>query len=216
MRVFSVLSLSCALSLLPLCGFAAGPERISEPYAPQEEITIEDLLQTADSQVKLPDGTVLSYKRPVHLAESFIQSDTLTAATYNGVSNRVQIVINVIRDNRLTAAFGDFQSFKDYVLAPFSDKEHLIYGEYDILQQQESPDFVLALEGFLKKPEDNILPDMYNLMYQRSGFDGTYLWRATCQAQGQQHQQQETKALYKEISPLCHAVVDSVKLQPAQ
>lgn len=198
-------------AVLSLCLTLPAAAQAADP----EELTLEDLLTTRSTSLSVPHLPFkILYQKPSALHESVIASDQLLAVSYSGVGNRLQINITLNTNPSLTSLLSSFADFRNYVLQPFGDKEKLLYGEYEIVEENDSPgSFVLTTDGYLKKPDDGILPAMYNLIYQSTRFDGQAVLSAQCQIQGAPEQQLESRALYKELRPLCEEVVKSVRLE---
>lgn len=199
---------AAALFLAPALATAA-------PAEAPEELTLEELLATRSTAVSVPHLPYeILYQKPAALHESVIASDKVLAVSYNGVSGRLQINITLNTDPQLTALLPAWEDFKNYVLQPFNDREKLLFGEYEIVEENDSPgNFVLTTDGYMKKPEDGILPAMYNYIYQSTRSDSRVVLSAQCQILGAPEQQLESRALYQEIKPLCESVVRSIRLE---
>lgn len=186
----------------------------AESAAP-EEVTLADLVKTENASFTLAHlPYILHYQKPAALHETVIASDKVLSLNYSGLNNRLLVTVSMNADPELASLFTDYSAFKDYALKPFSDKEKLMYGEYQITNEKSAEgDYSISFEGYLKKPEDGILPAMYNFMVQRLNFEDGALVSAQCQIQGAPEQQLESKALYNELRPLCEAVISELYLE---
>ena len=72
-------------------------------------------------------------------------------------------VYNIKLNDKELNYLKDEKHFKDSILKPFSDKENLLYGQYELINEKYSDNhYSIILTGFLKKPEDGYLPDTEN------------------------------------------------------
>lgn len=180
-----------------------------------EEISLNELNMLENTVFSLHNSHwLLQYKKPTSLHESVIASDKTLAVSYNGLNNRIQIVITLLADPEFNQTIQDYQTFKHFVLRPFRDKENMMYGQYRILEEENTPkNFVLTLTGYLKKQADGILPEMYNVLYEKVINQGEVSARMLCQIQGSQAQQRESQHLFNKIEPLCRNIAQSIKLE---
>lgn len=173
--------------------------------------TLSDLKLEPTSFV-IPDSKVrISYLRPADLHESLILGQDVLTVSYSDDLGLTLISLNktVIDKERYEELLtGDH--FLQAVDSAFHDRETMLYGEYEITEQG-GHDY--TLKGFLKKQEDQYLPDQHNLLYQRSLLKDGSSYRFTCQAQGTQAQIGQTKMIFGLIAPKCEAILQSLKIE---
>ncbi|MBO8414996.1 MAG: hypothetical protein IAB19_01275 [Proteobacteria bacterium] len=207
LKAFTTALLLCTAALMP--ALAAGAD--TEP----EEVSLKDLIKTESASFTLAHlPYILHYQKPAALHETVIASDKVLSLSYSGLNNRLLVTVSMNADPSLASLFTDYSAFKDYALKPFSDKEKLMYGEYELTDEQTAAGrWSISFYGYLKKPEDGILPAMYNFLEQRLNFEDGTLVSAQCQIQGAPEQQLESRALFKELRPLCEAVISDLSLE---
>lgn len=168
-----------------------------------------------ETSYKMPSGHTLEYLRPEGFHETVIAADQITAVSYTDESGRVLITITEnLLDDKAFAELMSGENFKNGELAKFSDKEHLLWGQYEILEDAKTESSAsLALKGFLKKPEDAYLPDQHNFLYQRSILEPGVLVKVTCQVQGSQAMAVSSKMLFEVIEDKFAEIASSLKLK---
>lgn len=201
-----------ALSLI-LVPVALPP--LSEAYAAETKI---DALTLKESAFTLPEsGTVVRFKHPASFHESVVTGGTITSVSYSDPNQRIAVTLQENRlDPETYAALQEGEIFFEGVVAPFSDKEHLLWGEYEILDKADTATLKsLTLKGFLKKPEDAFLPDQHNYFLQKALLTHGTSLRFTCQVQGRQAEVASTRELFELLTPLCTEIVNSLSVSRA-
>ena len=221
MTFFSVksktyLKLLSALTLAFACHNMAQAQETSATEAPVYRV--QDLMATTPTSFSHPDIPLgVHFLKPQAFAESVIASPTRLIISYLGLNNRVQLQVSLIAEPTLSAQTTTFEDFKHFVFARFHDKEQQLFGEYQISHEASSAEqFDLSFTAYLKKAADGILPEMYNFIAERDIKQGEVIAQGSCQILGSQAQQRESAALFKELSPLCTAFTQSLRLEPLE
>ena len=162
----------------------------------------------------MPSGQKLAYLYPKDFHETVIATDAISTISYSEISGRIliSIVENKLTSQEFASLLKD-ETFYQGELEKFGDKEHLLWGEYEILNyQKDSQSADLLLKGFLKKPADGFLPDQHNFFYQRSILKNNTLVKMTCQVQGSQAQAAESQMLFNIVEDKFSQMANSLDL----
>lgn len=160
------------------------------------------------------DYTV-SFNCPQEFKESVFKHDNMLSVILGSENNRLTISYTNIKLNKEELNYlKDKTHFKDNILRPFSDKENLLYGQYELINEKFSEDhYSIILSGFLKKPEDEYLPDSENHFYQRTDLIFDDFHRLSCQVSGRQSEAAATKLIFNGNLELCKSIIDSFKVE---
>lgn len=163
------------------------------------------------------DYTV-SFNCPKEFKDSVFKHDNMLSIILSNENNKLTISYTNIKLNKEELNYlKDKQHFKDSILKPFSDKENLLYGQYNLIKEQYAKDYYsIILTGFLKKPEDEYLPDSENHFYQRTDLMFNDFHRLSCQVSGRQSEAAVTKFIFNSNLSLCKSVIDSFNVNPKQ
>lgn len=158
---------------------------------------------------------VIDLEHPNKLKESFILAGDKYVLSYSETSGAFAITYTL---KALTPEQAqDFQvpeQFKNALTQRFHDKEKLLYGEYTVINELNFPTHKeLTLKGFLKKPEDGILPDMQNYLYERTVLDKGYIATISCEFRGSQAQAALTSMRFEALEQLCKRIVDGYRYE---
>ena len=159
------------------------------------------------------DYTV-SFNCPQEFKDSVFKHDNMLSVILGSENNRLTIsYTNIKLNNEELNYLKDGKHFKDSILRPFSDKENLLYGQYDLISEKFSDgSYSVILSGFLKKPEDEYLPDSESHFYQRTDLIFDDFHRLSCQVSGRQSEAAATKLIFNGNFTLCKNVIDSFKV----
>lgn len=157
----------------------------------------------------------ISLERPQALQESFILAGNKMVLAYGDEKGTFAITYTLSPVSlEQQADFQNYAQFKQALTQRFSDKDNLLYGEYQILDQQDFPGRKeLTLKGFLKKPSDGILPEMQNYFYERTVLDKGYLATISCEFRGNQAQAVLTSQRAERLADFCLRVLRSYQYQ---
>lgn len=176
----------------------------------------------------LPDELIISFDHPHEFQESFIQAGDATVISYSAADS------NLLISFKLTPISEgmDFAKFKQSLTKRFTDKDKMLFGEYEIINEcqgvneadeaaQGKQDLAqgvadkdameLTLRAYLKKGDDGILPDMQNFFYERNILSNNYLATLTCEVQGRQANVAIVRNQFESLSPLCERILNSYR-----
>lgn len=158
---------------------------------------------------------VIDLEHPTQLKESFILAGDKYVLSYSETSGAFAITFTL---SALTPEqdqdFQKIDNLKTALTQRFHDKEKLLYGEYTIVNELDLPAHKeLTLKGFLKKPEDGILPDMQNYFYERTVIDKGYIATISCEFRGSQVQAAHTSTRFDVLEQLCQRIVDGYRYE---
>lgn len=186
-----------------------------------------------NNSVDEPRSLYVAFDHPKELQESYVVANDTTVISYSSDKSNFMITLKITplkEEQPLT-----YEDFKQHLIKRFSDKENLLFGEYEVLQEIKStqealelyqqgnhsvfaspidPDdhyMELTLRAFLKKGADGMLPDMQNFFYERSIVSHDYIATLSCELLGRQAQASVVKQQFESISPLCERILDSYR-----
>ena len=109
-------------------------------------------------------GYTVSFNCPKEFKDSVFKHDNMLSVILGNENNKLTIsYTNIKLNDKELNYLKDEKHFKDSILKPFSDKENLLYGQYELINEKYSDNhYSIILTGFLKKPEDGYLPDTEN------------------------------------------------------
>lgn len=174
----------------------------------------------------------VAFDYPKDLTESFMVAGDTTVISYSNDDSNFMITLKITPlDAEQSLSFDDF---KARLLQRFSDKDNMLYGEYEILQEVRSTQdalkisnqgtyqsvfnypidpndhyMELSLRAYLKKGSDGVLPDMQNYFYERSIVSHNFIATLSCELFGRQSQASVVKQQFEELSPLCERILQS-------
>ena len=174
----------------------------------------------------------VAFDYPKDLTESFMVAGDTTVISYSADDSNFMITLKITPlDDEQSLSFDDF---KARLLQRFSDKDNMLYGEYEILQEVRSTQdalkisnqgshqsvfnypidpndnyMELSLRAYLKKGSDGVLPDMQNYFYERSIVSHNIIATLSCELFGRQSQAAVVKQQFEELSPLCERILQS-------
>ncbi len=157
-------------------------------------------------------GSKITLKVPKNFNESFITNQNNIFISY---SNKEQNYLITFSFKSLTKEeqkiLNNFDSLYNYVVYPYSDKENLLYGEYDIIYKKDDKNLSeIELTSFLKKPSDNV-KDFYAKIHQFVRLNNAYISKIECKAQGPQIVEKLTIATYNKYNNLCSNLITDNK-----
>ena len=160
------------------------------------------------------DYTV-SFNCPKEFKDSVFKHDNMLSVILGNENNKLTIsYTNIKLNDKELNYLKDEKHFKDSILTPFSDKENLLYGQYELINEKYSDNhYSIILTGFLKKPEDGYLPDTENHFYQRTDILFNDFHRISCQVSGRQSEAATTKLVFNGNLSLCRNIIDSFKVE---
>lgn len=158
------------------------------------------------------DGSKITLKVPKNFSESFITNQNNIFISYSNKELNYLITFSfkylTKEEQRI---LNNFNSFFNYIVYPYSDKENMLYGEYDILYKKDKKNLSeIELTSFLKKPSDNV-SDFYAKIHQFVRLNDNYLSKIECKAQGPQRVSHITIATYNKYSNLCSNLITENK-----
>ena len=174
----------------------------------------------------------VAFDYPKDLTESFMVAGDTTVISYSADDSNFMITLKITPlDDEQNLSFDDF---KARLLQRFNDKDNMLYGEYEILQEIRSTQdalkisnqgshqsvfnypidpndhyMELSLRAYLKKGSDGVLPDMQNYFYERSIVSHNIIATLSCELFGRQSQAAVVKQQFEEFSPLCERILQS-------
>lgn len=206
------------LTIFP-CLFLNCPQALSQETSRQDSESLatynfDPNFALEKASFTMPRGQKLAYLYPKDFHETVIATDAISTISYSEISGRIliSIVENKLTSQEFASLLKD-ETFYQGELEKFGDKEHLLWGEYEILNyQKDSQSADLLLKGFLKKPADGFLPDQHNFFYQRSILKNNTLVKMTCQVQGSQAQAAESQMLFNIVEDKFSQMANSLDL----
>lgn len=178
----------------------------------------------------------IAFEHPSTFSNSFIVAGDSTVIAYNNDQGNFSISFKLRPLSLLELQTINFELFKKQLTARFSDRQNMLYGEYDILHAYASvkdahtahalpelkigknstmvlnpsdPYMDLSFKAFLKKNRDGILPDQHSFFYERNILTKGYLATLNCALYGSPAQTNLTQQYFEAFSPLCERILDS-------
>lgn len=157
----------------------------------------------------------IGLEHPANLKESFILAGNKLVLSYSEESGAFAIVYTLTPlSTSQQQDFYNIENLKDALTQRFKDKDNLLYGEYEILDQINFPSRKeLTLRAYLKKSEDGILPEMQNYFFERTIIDKGYIATVSCEFRGSQAQALNTEIRFNTLEPLCLRILNSYSYQ---
>ena len=170
---------------------------------------------------------VVSFDYPHEFNESYIMAGDSTVISYSSEDSNLLITLKLTPMHDLALGY---EEFKRNIISRFSDKDKMLYGEYEVLSEvkntkealkraqkdssmspvSEDDDYMeLSIRAFLKKGEDGIYPDMQNFFYERNIISHNYIATLSCELQGRQSSVSIVKDQFESLSPLCERIINS-------
>ena len=155
----------------------------------------------------------ISMMVPKDLHETYIKNPVLDSYTYSSDENRFQVNLQLINPSKRSYQEIVNGKFKEIILKPFGDKENNLYGEVEILKDdQKGPNKIFEYQGYLKKPQDGFTADLYSLIHEVYLFKYVQIIKANCIVQGRQQEILITKEIFDLVKGSCKTIIDSVKI----
>ena len=155
----------------------------------------------------------ISMMVPKDLHETYIKNPVLDNYTYSSEENRFQVNLQLINPSKHSYQEIVNGKFKELILKPFGDKENNLYGEVEILKDdQKGQDKIFEYQGYLKKPQDGFTPDLYSLIHEVYLFKYDQIVKANCTVQGRQQEVLITKEIFDLVKGNCKTIIDSVEI----
>lgn len=169
------------------------------------------------SDPQLPSHLTLSFEHPQELKESFLVAGNDVIIAYGNDDGNFQISFKL---HPLTAElYHDLTlaGLKQDVTHRFSDKESMLYGEYEVTDEvstngEQGKYLDVSIVASLKKGEDGILPDLQSYFYERNIVTNQYHATLSCELRGRQVQTPILKQNFALLAPLCERVIKSLEL----
>lgn len=180
-----------------------------------------------------PQSLYIAFDHPQELQESYLLADDSTIISYSSDKSNFMITLKItpLQEEQPLS----YEEFKNRLVKRFSDKDNMLFGEYEILNEIKNTQEALALyhtrqhsvftnpidpedhymeltlRAFLKKSADGMLPDMQNFFYERSIVSHDYIATLSCELLGRHAQASVVKQQFESISPLCERILDSYR-----
>lgn len=197
------------LFLTALTATAASLAAFSALAALEFRLQLEE--KTFDIQSQ---GFFLSALVPVQFHETFIKNDEMEIYRYNTEQNRLSVEFQII-----ALSDGKYEEivqgkFQELILAPFSDKENQLFGEYEILKDtHEGNERMFEYQGYLKTPANSFSAGMKNMLHEAYMLKGRRLIRVACTVQGLQEEDLLTRQIFFNVNDNCSEIISSVKVR---
>ena len=167
---------------------------------------------------KLPSHLALSFEHPQELQESFLVAGSDVIIAFGNEDGNFQISLKLRPLDAAVYQRLTMDDLKQDVTHRFSDKESMLYGQYEVTQElsdlsQGSPYLDLSILAFLKKGEDGILPDLQSHFYERNVVERQYHATLSCELRGRQVQAPIVEQRFALVKPLCERVINSLSLK---
>lgn len=211
---------------------AANPKPAPNPASPSTAPMARSLvdsksLKPSVFQPQNASKVVVSFDYPHEFNESYIMAGDSTVISYSSEDSNLLITLKLTPMHDLALGY---EEFKRNIISRFSDKDKMLYGEYEVLSEvkntkealkraqkdssmspvSEDDDYMeLSIRAFLKKGEDGIYPDMQNFFYERNIISHNYIATLSCELQGRQSSVSIVKDQFESLSPLCERIINS-------
>lgn len=148
---------------------------------------------------------------PGKLHETYITNPQMESYTYSNNDGILEVSFQLISLSKAKYSEVVGGKFQELVTKPFSDKEHNLYGEYEILRDDHhGDDRTFEYEGYLRKQQDGFTPAMHTLMHESYMLRGHHLLKVACHVRGLQEQRQVSEAIFKQADDDCTKIINSV------
>ena len=157
----------------------------------------------------------VSMLAPVQMHETYIRAPDFASYTYSTEENRFSVSLQAISPSK--RSYGEIVrgKFQELILKPFSDKDKNLFGQVEILRDEQSgPDKTFEYEGYLKKQRDNFSADLYSMLHESYLLRRGRIIKISCVVQGLQDEVVLTQEIYERISGSCAAIINSVAVEP--
>ena len=211
---------------------AANPKPAPNPASPSTAPMARSLVDSKSLKPSVfePQNSskvVVSFDYPHEFNESYIMAGDSTVISYSSEDSNLLITLKLTPLHDLALGY---EEFKRNIISRFSDKDKMLYGEYEVLSEvkntkealkraqkdssmspvSEDDDYMeLSIRAFLKKGEDGIYPDMQNFFYERNIISHNYIATLSCELQGRQSSVSIVKDQFESLSPLCERIINS-------
>ena len=211
---------------------AANPKPAPNPASPSTAPMARSLVDSKNLkpsvfEPKNASKVVVSFDYPHEFNESYIMAGDSTVISYSSEDSNLLITLKLTPMHDLALGY---EEFKRNIISRFSDKDKMLYGEYEVLSEvkntkealkraqkdssmspvSEDDDYMeLSIRAFLKKGEDGIYPDMQNFFYERNIISHNYIATLSCELQGRQSSVSIVKDQFESLSPLCERIINS-------
>lgn len=211
---------------------AANPQPAPNPASPSTAPMARSLVDSKNLKPSVfepqnASKVVLSFDYPHEFNESYIMAGDSTVISYSSEDSNLLITLKLTPLHDLALGY---EEFKRNIISRFSDKDKMLYGEYEVLSEvkntkealkraqkdssmspvSEDDDYMeLSIRAFLKKGEDGIYPDMQNFFYERNIISHNYIATLSCELQGRQSSVSIVKDQFESLSPLCERIINS-------
>lgn len=158
-------------------------------------------------------GLSIKMQVPSQMHETYIKNPLLDSYTYSSDENRFSVNLQLINPSKQSYQEIVQGKFHELILKPFSDKENNLYGEVEILRdEQKGPDKTFEYQGYLKKQQDGFTPDLYSLIHEIYMFRYDQIIKANCTVQGRQNEAVITKEIFDLVKGSCKTMIDSIEV----
>lgn len=168
---------------------------------------------------QLPKHLALSFEHPQELKESFMVAGNDVIIAFGNDDGNFQISLKLRPLEEQIYRKLTMDDLKQDVTHRFSDKESMLYGQYEITQELSDysqgpgqPYLDLSILAFLKKGEDGILPDLQSYFSERNVVSRQYHATLSCELRGRQVQAPVVAQQFELLKPLCTRVISSLSL----
>ncbi|MGN8852209.1 hypothetical protein [Anaerobiospirillum succiniciproducens] len=211
---------------------AANPKPAPNPASPSTAPMARSLVDSKSLKPSVfepqnASKVVVSFDYPHEFNESYIMAGDSTVISYSSEDSNLLITLKLTPMHGLALGY---EEFKRNIISRFSDKDKMLYGEYEVLSEvkntkealkraqkdssmspvSEDDDYMeLSIRAFLKKGEDGIYPDMQNFFYERNIISHNYIATLSCELQGRQSSVTIVKDQFESLSPLCERIINS-------
>lgn len=211
---------------------AANPKPAPNPASPSTAPMARSLVDSKNLKPSVfePQNTskvVVSFDYPHEFNESYIMAGDSTVISYSSEDSNLLITLKLTPMHDIALGY---EEFKRNIISRFSDKDKMLYGEYEVLSEvkntkealkraqkdssmspvSKDDDYMeLSIRAFLKKGEDGIYPDMQNFFYERNIISHNYIATLSCELQGRQSSVSIVKDQFESLSPLCERIINS-------
>ena len=211
---------------------AANPQPAPNPASPSTAPMARSLVDSKSLKPSVfepqnASKVVVSFDYPHEFNESYIMAGDSTVISYSSEDSNLLISLKLTPMHDLALGY---EEFKRNIISRFSDKDKMLYGEYEVLSEvkntkealkraqkdssmspvSEDDDYMeLSIRAFLKKGEDGIYPDMQNFFYERNIISHNYIATLSCELQGRQSSVSIVKDQFESLSPLCERIINS-------
>lgn len=211
---------------------AANPQPAPNPASPSTAPMARSFVDSKNLKPSVfepqnASKVVVSFDYPHEFNESYIMAGDSTVISYSSEDSNLLITLKLTPLHDLALGY---EEFKRNIISRFSDKDKMLYGEYEVLSEvkntkeaikraqkdssmspvSEDDDYMeLSIRAFLKKGEDGIYPDMHNFFYERNIISHNYIATLSCELQGRQSSVSIVKDQFESLSPLCERIINS-------